>query len=89
MLKRGFDSGLFDENLMENIDETHFVVNMDNGRTLGFWGDFLVLRLLSFAGCRMRGFYLGLRRSVDDVLQSAMDQQNWHWWSQAPGSSGV
>ena len=39
MLKRGFDSCLFDENLMENIDETHFVVNMDNGRTLGFWGD--------------------------------------------------
>ena len=24
---------------MENIDETHFVVNMDNGRTLGFRGD--------------------------------------------------
>ena len=39
VLKRGFDSGLFDENLMENIDETHFVVNMDNGRTLGFRGD--------------------------------------------------
>ena len=39
MLKRDFDSGLFDENLMENIDETHFVVNMDNGRTLGFRGD--------------------------------------------------
>ena len=36
VLKRSFDSGLFDENLMENIDETHFVVNMDNSRTLGF-----------------------------------------------------
>ena len=24
---------------MENIDETHFVVNMDNSRTLGFCGD--------------------------------------------------
>ena len=36
--QKGFDSGLFDENLMENIDETHFVVNMDNGRTLGFRG---------------------------------------------------
>ena len=41
VLKRGFDSGLFDEILMENIDETHFVVNMDNGRTLGFRGDTL------------------------------------------------
>ena len=39
VLKRSFDSGLFDENLMENIDETHFVVNMDNGRTLGFRDD--------------------------------------------------
>ena len=39
VLKRGFDSGLFDENLMENIDETHFVVNMDNGRTLDFRDD--------------------------------------------------
>ena len=27
---------------MENIDETHFVINMDNGRTLGFQGDTLV-----------------------------------------------
>ena len=39
VLKRRFESGLFDENLMENIDVTHFIVNMDNGRTLGFWGD--------------------------------------------------
>ena len=27
---------------MENIDETHFVVNMDNIRTLGFKGDNVV-----------------------------------------------
>ena len=39
VLNRGFQDGTFDENLMENIDETHFVVNMDNGRTLGFHGD--------------------------------------------------
>ena len=24
---------------MENVDETHFVVNLDNGHTLGFRGD--------------------------------------------------
>ena len=24
---------------MENLDETHFVVNLDNGKTLGFRGD--------------------------------------------------
>ena len=39
VLHRGFLSGLFDENMMENIDETHFVLNCDNGRTLGFRGD--------------------------------------------------
>jgi hypothetical protein len=39
VLQRGFQSGVFDENLMENLDETHFTVNMDNGRTLGFRGD--------------------------------------------------
>jgi len=30
---------LLDENLVENIDETHFVVNIDNGQILGFRGD--------------------------------------------------
>ncbi len=39
LLHRGFQSGQFDENLMENVDETHFVINMDNGRSLGFRGD--------------------------------------------------
>ena len=38
-LNRGFASGDLDENLIENMDETHFVVNMDNGRTLGVRGD--------------------------------------------------
>jgi hypothetical protein len=42
ILQRGFQTGIFDENLIENIDETHFVINMDNGRTLGFWGDTIV-----------------------------------------------
>ena len=39
VLHRGFQNGIFDENLMENLDETHFSMNMDNGRTLGFWSD--------------------------------------------------
>jgi hypothetical protein len=30
VLQRGFQLGEFDENVMENIDETHFVVNLDN-----------------------------------------------------------
>ena len=39
VLHRRFLSGAFDENLMEYIDKTHYVVNMNNGRTLGFGGD--------------------------------------------------
>jgi hypothetical protein len=39
VLQRGFQSGKFDGNVMENIDETHFVVNLDNGHILGFRGD--------------------------------------------------
>ena len=27
---------------MKNIEKTHFVVNMDNDKTLRFWGDTLV-----------------------------------------------
>ena len=34
-----FQSGILDENTVENVDETHFIINMDNGRTLGFRGD--------------------------------------------------
>lgn len=30
--------GVVDENDLENADETHFVINVDNGRTLGFCG---------------------------------------------------
>ena len=39
VLQRGFESGIFDKNLIENVDETHFVVNLDNSRTLGFRGN--------------------------------------------------
>jgi hypothetical protein len=38
-LKRGFESGLYYEDYMKNVDETHFVINFHNGRTLGFRGD--------------------------------------------------
>ena len=34
-----FHEGILDENLVENVDETHSVVNMDNGKTLGSRGD--------------------------------------------------
>ncbi|KAE9020205.1 hypothetical protein PR003_g10714 [Phytophthora rubi] len=38
-LKRDFDGGKLDENTVENIDETHFVIDFDNGKTLGFAGE--------------------------------------------------
>ena len=39
---RGFKSGFFDDNLMENVHETHFVVNLDNSRILGFRSNTIV-----------------------------------------------
>lgn len=38
-LHRGFRDGALNEDLVENMDETHFVFNVDNGHTLGFIGD--------------------------------------------------
>ena len=38
-LSKGFESGELNEDLIENVDETHFIINMDNGRTLRFRGD--------------------------------------------------
>ena len=38
-LHRGFKSGKLREELVCTMDETHFVINFDNGRTLGFRGD--------------------------------------------------
>ena len=42
ILQRGFLSDIFYENLIKNVDEIHFMINMDNGRTLGFCGDTFV-----------------------------------------------
>lgn len=38
-LKRGFESGVLDENRIANMDETHFIINMDNKKTLARRGD--------------------------------------------------
>lgn len=37
-VKRGFESGLLDEDLVENIDETHFLINLDDGKIFGLCG---------------------------------------------------
>ena len=38
-MKRDFESGILNEDWVENVDETHFVVNKDNEKTLEFCGD--------------------------------------------------
>lgn len=38
-LKRAFECGDLNEDLIENADETHCVINLDNSKTLGFIGD--------------------------------------------------
>ena len=35
----GFEDGTLDQNRIMNFDETHFIINMDRGRTLGFVGE--------------------------------------------------
>ena len=37
-VKRDFDDGILDENMVENSDETHFAINMDNKKTLALKG---------------------------------------------------
>ena len=38
-IARAIQSGSIDDNDIENADETHFMINFDNGYTLGFRGD--------------------------------------------------
>jgi len=38
-LQRGFIQGYLNEDLIENIDETHFIVDIDNKMMVGFRGD--------------------------------------------------
>jgi hypothetical protein len=38
-VKRAFQSGELNEEMVENLDETHFVFNMDSGKTLGLIGE--------------------------------------------------
>jgi hypothetical protein len=38
-LKRGFDAKELDEDTIENVDETHFVIDFDTRKTLGFVGE--------------------------------------------------
>ena len=39
VLHRGCLSGEYEENYVENVDETHFMINMDNGGILDIRGE--------------------------------------------------
>jgi hypothetical protein len=39
IVKRAFENGDLKEEMVENWDETHFVINLDNGKTLGLIGE--------------------------------------------------
>ena len=67
-LQRLFDAKLLDENLVENMDETHFVFNMDNGKTLGFRGSTKVNYADVVSGCDGFTMVLRLRGGVGAKL---------------------
>lgn len=39
VVKRAFENGEFSEDLVSKADETHFLFNMDDGKTIGMFGD--------------------------------------------------
>ncbi|DBA01991.1 TPA: hypothetical protein N0F65_006724 [Lagenidium giganteum] len=39
VLRRGFENGDVDEDTIENVDETHFIIDFDTGKTLRFVGE--------------------------------------------------
>jgi hypothetical protein len=39
IVQHGFLSGKYNKNYIKNVDETHFIINIDNGKTLGFYGN--------------------------------------------------
>lgn len=52
MLRHKFWSGTLEENLIENANEAHLVINMDNVKTLDFIGDNYVKYVDFFSGER-------------------------------------
>ena len=50
MQARGFRSGERIEDNKENADETHSVIDIDNGQTLGFSGDEVVIYAEAVSG---------------------------------------
>jgi hypothetical protein len=81
VVQRGFLSGEYNENYIENVDETHFVMNMDNGKTLRFHGDQAVKYVDEVSGgeamtmvVRITG---GIRAAIMTPMIIFMNQMRW------------
>ena len=64
-LQRLFESKLLNENSVENMDETHFIFNMNNGKTFGFCGSTKVNYANTTSECDGFTTVLRLRGGVD------------------------
>lgn len=83
-IQRNFVSGVFDENMMENINEIHFIINMDDGKTFGFHGDEECKYIDTVFGEEWITIVICIIEdptSDDDFLeQSAIVSYSWHAW---------
>ena len=64
-----FYSGYMDEDSVENADETHFMINVDNGHTLGFSGD----KEVKYADLRSGGaLHQDMRQKLDRLRKACL-----------------
>jgi hypothetical protein len=72
VLQRGFQFGVFDENLIENLDKIHFTVNMNNDRTLGFRGDMVIKYADVVAGGDAMTMVIRISRGRRSMVEAPM-----------------
>ncbi|CAM6124006.1 unnamed protein product [Calypogeia fissa] len=72
IVQRQFQAGELNEDMVENIDETHFVFNMDNGKTLGFLGDTEVKYANVVSGGEGMTLVVRLSGGRDSCIQTPM-----------------
>ena len=68
VLQRSFEAKLLDENMVDNMDETHFILNMNNRKTLSFRGSNKVNYADVVGGCDGFTMVLRLRGGIEAKL---------------------
>jgi hypothetical protein len=78
--------GEYNENYIENVDEMHFVMNTDNGKTLGFRGDQVVkyVDVVSGGGnndngCMYHWRHMGGHHGPHDQLHKPNETLSYMW----------